>query len=156
MRNTKRKCIKSPCSFQKPSIFTVYDLKRKKSNKYQYIKIYEVFSYYNGMRLYRAGDGIAWALCTSMINFISLQTLSFRQADSTTAAAPEPCAHTLFNDKVRYINFIIILFLYHCARFDPVLSRKKKTNTKSCSFSFGAGDGIRTRDFHLGKVAFYH
>ena len=21
---------------------------------------------------------------------------------------------------------------------------------------FGAGDGIRTRDFHLGKVAFYH
>ena len=24
-------------------------------------------------------------------------------------------------------------------------------------FAFtGAGDGIRTRDFHLGKVAFYH
>ena len=110
-----------------------------------------------GLRFYIAGDGIAYALCVNLIISISLQTLTHRQSDSTTAAAPEPCTHTLFNNKVRYITyFIIILFLYHCARFDPVLSRKKKTNTKSCSFSFGAGDGIRTRDFHLGKVAFYH
>ena len=44
----------------------------------------------------RAGDGIAWALCTSMINFISLQTLTHRQSDSTTAG----CARTLRNNFI--------------------------------------------------------
>ena len=75
----------------------------------------------------RAGDGIASTLCISLINFISLQTLTHRQSDSTTAASPEPCTHSLFNNKVRYIAyFIIILFLYHCARFAPVLPLQKK------------------------------
>ena len=30
------------------------------------------------------------------------------------------------------------------------------TSTVVFVIFFGAGDGIRTRDFHLGKVAFYH
>ena len=134
LRNTKRKCIKSPCSFQKPPLFTVYDLKRKKSNtlnKRQRTRLFDIL---------RIAE-----------NYIFYNPTAHRRA------SPKPCTHTLFNNKVRYITYlIIILFLYHCARFDPVLLRKKKTNTKSCSFSFGAGDGIRTRDFHLGKVAFYH
>ncbi len=33
----------------------------------------------------------------------------------------------------------------------------KRVSDKTCRlYDFGAGDGIRTRDFHLGKVAFYH
>ena len=76
-----------------------------------------------------AGDGIAYALCTSLINSVSLQTFPSRQINSTTVAAPEPCAHTLFYNKVRYINFIIILFFYN------------RDNTKYDSFQ-QAGDGI--------------
>lgn len=66
----------------------------------------------NMIAFLRAGDGIAYSLCTSMINFISLQTLSFRQANNTTASAPEPCTHTLFNNKVRYITYFIIIYFY--------------------------------------------
>lgn len=141
MRNTKRKCIKSPCSFQKPPLFTVYDLKRKKSNtlnKRQKTRLFDIlriaanfnsssirllsgglrpnlarilylitkcdiFTYFtiilffiiatiqNMIAFPRAGDGIASALYVYSINFISLQTLSFRQSDSTTAG----CARTL-------------------------------------------------------------
>lgn len=62
-----------------------------------------LFFYYRDNTKYdsfpQAGDGIAWALCTSLINFISLQTLSFRQADSTTAASPEPCVIILFQNR---------------------------------------------------------
>ena len=72
-------------------------------------------------------------------------------------ASPEPCVLSLFQNLfTKYYIKRYYLTSYHYARFAPVLLRKKKTNTFSCSFSFGAGDGIRTRDFHLGKVAFYH
>ena len=145
LRNTKRKCIKSPCSFQKPPLFTVYDLKQKKSNTLNKRKKTRLFDKLHiaanfnsspirllsgGLRpnlariLYlitkcdilltsllfcsfiiatmqniiafpRAGDGIAYALCTSLINSISLQTLSFRQSDSTTAGFARTL-HTFF------------------------------------------------------------
>ena len=79
----------------------------------------------------RAGDGIAWALCTSMIKFISLQTLSFRQSDSTTAAAPEPCTHTLFNNKVRYITYFIIIYFYIIVQGSIPFSRVKRKRTQN-------------------------
>ena len=47
----------------------------------------------------RAGDGIAYALCTSMINSVSLQTFPFRLANSTTAASPEPCVIIVFQNR---------------------------------------------------------
>ena len=34
--------------------------------------------------------------------------------------------------------------------------RKSKTEQSGLCFDDGAEDGIRTRDFHLGKVTLYH
>ena len=62
----------------------------------------------------RAGDGIAWALYISLINSGTLHTIFICVANYTTAAAPEPCAHTLFNNKVRYITYLITLFILFC------------------------------------------
>ena len=36
------------------------------------------------------------------------------------------------------------------------LERGLEDNYVNPLYLSGAGDGIRTRDFHLGKVAFYH
>lgn len=48
----------------------------------------------------RAGDGIAYALCTSLINCETLQTLTHRQSNSTTAGFARTL-HTYFiNNKV--------------------------------------------------------
>lgn len=76
-----------------------------------YYSVFIIATIQNMIAFPRAGDG-PYALCTSLINFISLQTLSFRQNDCTTAAAPEPCTHTLFNNKVRYITYFIIIYYY--------------------------------------------
>lgn len=148
LRNTKRKFIKSPCSFQKSPLFTVYDLKRKKSNTlnkrqrtrlFDILRIAENYIFYNPtahrraspkpcthtlfnnkvryityliiilffiiatiqnmIAFPRAGDGIAYAWCVTLINSISLQTLSHRQSDCTTAASPEPCVIILFQNR---------------------------------------------------------
>ena len=105
----------------------------------------------------QAGDGIAYALCTSLINSVSLQSLTHRQYDSTTAAAPEPCTHTLFNNEVRYITYFIIIYFFIIEQGSiPDPAQKKWQALDVFVIFFGAGDGIRTRDFHLGKVAFYH
>ena len=73
-----------------------------------------------------AGDG-PWALCTSLINSGTLHTFFICFANYTTAASPEPCTHTLFNNKVRYLNFIIILFFIIATIQNMILSRERET-----------------------------
>lgn len=70
------------------------------------------FSFFNGLRHDRAGDGIAYALHMSLINSETLQALFISSANYTTAATPEPCTYTLFNNKVRYITYFIIIYFY--------------------------------------------
>lgn len=49
----------------------------------------------NMIAFQRAGDGIAWALCTSLINFISLQTFPFRSLTAQRRLRPN-LAHILY------------------------------------------------------------
>lgn len=91
LRNTKRKFIKSPCSFQKSPLFTVYDLKRKKSNtlnKRQRTRLFDILHIAE--------------------NYIFYNPTAHRRA------SPKPCTHTLFNNKVRYITYLIIILFYNC------------------------------------------
>jgi hypothetical protein len=39
---------------------------------------------------------------------------------------------------------------------DRIVSRDQRTRDAGIKGEYGAGNGIRTRDFDLGKVALYH
>lgn len=68
----------------------------------------------------QAGDGIAYALCTSLINSETLQALFISSANYTTAATPEPCVLSLFQNRFAYYYMNRdYLTSYHYARFDP-------------------------------------
>lgn len=99
LRNTKRKLIKSPCSFQKPPLFTVYDLKRKKSNtlnKRQRTRLFDIL---------RIAE-----------NYIFYNPTAHRRA------SPKPCTHTLFNNKVRYITYLIIILFFIIATIQNMIA----------------------------------
>jgi hypothetical protein len=70
--------------------------KIKQVSIYQNIRSFFVLQWAS---LFMAGDGIAYALCTSLINSVSLQTFPSRQINSTTAASPEPCVIILFQNR---------------------------------------------------------
>lgn len=86
--------------------------KIKQVSIYQNIRNFFVLQWAS---LFMAGDGPS-ALCTSLINFISYRykLYLFARLTAQRRASPEPCTHTLFNNKVRYMTcFIIILFFYN-------------------------------------------
>lgn len=75
----------------------------------------------------QAGDGIAYALCTSLINSETLQALFISSANYTTAATPEPCVLSIFQNLfTKYYIKRYYLTSHHHARFAPVLPLQKK------------------------------
>ena len=46
-------------------------------------------------------------------------------------AAPEPCTHTLFNNKVRYITYFIIILFFIIAQGPIPFSRVKRKRTQN-------------------------
>ena len=99
-----------------------------------YLLHYYLFLYHCDNTKYdsfpRAGDGIAYALCTSLINSGTLQALFISSANYTTAATPEPCTHTSFNNKVRYITYFIVILFFIIATIQNMIAFPR------------AGDGI--------------
>ena len=54
------------------------------------------------------------------------------------------------------LTSLLFIFILLCKVRSLIPLKKNDKHLMCLSFFFGAGDGIRTRDFHLGKVAFYH
>ena len=55
-------------------------------------------------------------------------------------ASPEPCTHTLFNNKVRYITYFIIIYLYIIVQGSiPNPAPKKMTSTWCVCHFFWSG-----------------
>ena len=61
------------------------------------------------------------------------------------------------NEKEKTIG-TFITYGYALFKAEPTLGViiKKPKTVGHDNFRFGAEDGIRTRDFHLGKVTLYH